>query len=91
MNPQDLALVTLRKVTLRLISFLFLLYVVAWLDRVNVGFAGLQINSDLGFSSGAFEFGSGVFFLGEAKSEIFRWIYGFAFCNRAKKSSNNES
>jgi ACS family tartrate transporter-like MFS transporter len=49
--------VTLRKVTLRLIPFLFLLYIVAWLDRVNVGFAGLQMNSDLGFSSSVFGFG----------------------------------
>jgi len=62
MNLPDLASVTLRKVTLRLIPFLFLLYIVAWLDRVNVGFAGLQMNADLGFSSAAFGFGSGVFF-----------------------------
>jgi len=53
MNLPDLASVTLRKVTLRLIPFLFVLYIVAWLDRVNVGFAGLQMNSDLGFSSAA--------------------------------------
>jgi len=70
MNPSDLASLTLRKVTLRLIPFLFLLYVVAWLDRVNVGFAGLQMNSDLGFSSAAFGFGSGVFFLGYCLFEV---------------------
>jgi ACS family tartrate transporter-like MFS transporter len=70
MNPQDLASVTLRKVTLRLIPFLFLLYIVAWLDRVNVGFAGLQMNADLGFSSAAFGFGSGVFFLGYCLFEV---------------------
>ena len=62
--------VTLRKITLRLIPFLFTLYVVAWLDRVNVGFAGLQMNSDLGFSSAAFGFGSGVFFLGYCLFEV---------------------
>src|SRR2546422_3683379 len=39
--------VTLRKVTRRLIPFLFFLYIVAWLDRVNVGFSALQMNSDL--------------------------------------------
>ena len=50
MNLPDLASVTLRKVTLRLIPFLFVLYIVAWLDRVNVGFAALQMNADLGFS-----------------------------------------
>ena len=70
MNPPDVASVTLRKVTLRLIPFLFLLYIVAWLDRVNVGFAGLQMNADLRFSSAAFGFGSGVFFLGYCLFEV---------------------
>jgi len=46
------------------------LYIVAWLDRVNVGFAGLQMNADLGFSSAAFGFGSGVFFLGYCLFEV---------------------
>jgi MFS transporter, ACS family, tartrate transporter len=62
--------VTLRKVTWRLIPFLFVLYVIAWLDRVNVGFAGLQMNADLGFSSTVFGFGSGIFFLGYCLFEI---------------------
>ena len=57
-RPADVATATLRKVTLRLIPFLFVLYIVAWLDRVNVGFAALQMNSDLGFSSAAFGLGS---------------------------------
>src|SRR5215475_7756488 len=70
MNPPDVESATLRKVTLRLIPFLFLLYVVAWLDRVNVGFAALQMNSDLRFSSAAFGFGSGVFFLGYCLFEV---------------------
>ena len=69
-RPAEVASLTLRKVTLRLIPFLFLLYIVAWLDRVNVGFAGLQMNSDLGFSSAAFGFGSGVFFLGYCLFEV---------------------
>jgi MFS transporter, ACS family, tartrate transporter len=69
-RPPDIASVTLRKVTLRLIPFLFVLYIVAWLDRVNVGFAGLQMNADLGFSSAAFGFGSGVFFLGYCLFEV---------------------
>ena len=70
MNSPDVGSVTLRKVTLRLIPFLFILYIVAWLDRVNVGFAALQMNSDLGFSSAAFGFGSGVFFLGYCLFEV---------------------
>ena len=52
------------------IPFLFFLYIVAWIDRVSVGFAALQMNSDLGFSSAAFGFGSGVFFLGYCLFEV---------------------
>jgi len=70
MKTPDVATATLRKITLRLIPFLFILYIVAWLDRVNVGFAALQMNADLGFSSAAFGFGSGVFFLGYCLFEV---------------------
>src|SRR3954449_3665519 len=66
-EPRELAL---RKISLRLIPFLFVLYVVAWLDRVNVGFAALQMNGDLHFSETAFGVGSGVFFLGYCIFEI---------------------
>ena len=69
-NLQILPANTLRKITSRLIPFLFVLYVIAWLDRVNVGFAGLQMNTDLGFSSTVFGFGSGIFFLGYCLFEI---------------------
>jgi ACS family tartrate transporter-like MFS transporter len=62
--------VTLRKVTWRLIPFLFLLYVIAWMDRVNVGLAALEMNADLGFSSTVFGLGSGIFFLGYCLFEI---------------------
>jgi ACS family tartrate transporter-like MFS transporter len=60
----------LDKVTWRLIPFLFVLYVVAWLDRVNVGFAALQMNQDLAFGPAVYGFGAGVFFLGYALFEI---------------------
>jgi sugar phosphate permease len=63
-DSEALSSVTLHKVTRRLIPFLFPHYIIAWLDRVNVGFAALHMNSDLGFSSAAFGFGSGIFFLG---------------------------
>jgi ACS family tartrate transporter-like MFS transporter len=69
-RAEELSAVTLRKVTWRLIPFLFVLYVIAWLDRVNVGFAGLEMNADLGFSSTVFGFGSGIFFLGYCLFEI---------------------
>lgn len=54
----------LRKLKTRLLPYLFALYVVAYLDRVNVGFAALQMNRDLGFDSEVFGFGSGIFFVG---------------------------
>ena len=44
--------------------FLFLLYVVAYIDRINISFAGLQMTGELGFSDAVFGFGSGIFFFG---------------------------
>lgn len=55
---------TLSRVTRRLIPFLFVLYIANYLDRVNVSFAALQMNRDLGFSAGAYGLGAGMFFLG---------------------------
>ncbi len=54
---------TLAKVSLRLVPFLIVCYFVAYLDRVNVGFAALTMNKDLGISTSAFGFGAGIFFL----------------------------
>ena len=60
----------LRKVRRRLIPFLFLLYVVAYLDRVNVGFAAIDMNRDLGFSAAVYGMGSGIFFLSYTLFEV---------------------
>ncbi len=54
----------LKKLRWRLLPFLFLLYVVAYLDRINVGFAALQMKAQLGFSDSVYGLGAGVFFLG---------------------------
>src|ERR1700678_3541807 len=54
---------TIAKVSRRLVPFLILCYFIAYLDRVNVGFAALQMNKDLGLSSAAFGFGAGIFFI----------------------------
>ena len=51
-----------RKVTLRIMPFLMICYVVAYLDRVNVGFAKLQMLSDLKFSEAVYGLGAGIFF-----------------------------
>jgi len=59
-----------RRMTLRLIPFMFVLYIVAYLDRVNVGFAALQMNAELQISHAAFGFGSGIFFIGYFLFEI---------------------
>src|SRR6185295_18603940 len=69
MTPIDAAPV-LAKVRRRLIPFLFLLYIVAYLDRINVGFASLQMNDALGFSATTYGFGAGVFFLSYVLFEI---------------------
>ena len=58
------------KIRLRLIPFLFLLYVVAYLDRVNVGFAALQMERDLGFGPQVYGRGAGIFFLGYTLFEV---------------------
>src|SRR6184192_2602756 len=58
------------KVTWRLLPFLFACYVFAYLDRVNVGFAKLQMLSDLKFSDTVFGLGAGVFFLGYFLFEV---------------------
>src|SRR4029453_38826 len=50
--------------------FLVLLFAVAWLDRINVGFARLQMVDDLGFSDAAYGFGAGIFYLGYLLFEI---------------------
>src|SRR3954471_5300310 len=54
---------TIRKVMWRLLPFLFICYFVAYLDRVNVGFAKLQMNSALGLSEAAYGLGAGMFFI----------------------------
>jgi D-galactonate transporter len=59
-----------RKVTWRLIPFLFLCYVVAYLDRVNVGFAKLQMLTDLQFSETIYGLGAGIFFIGYFLFEV---------------------
>jgi ACS family tartrate transporter-like MFS transporter len=81
---------TIAKVSARLVPFLILCYFVAYLDRVNVGFAALTMNKDLGLSASAFGFGAGIFFLAyflfEVPSNLFlervgarKWIARIMF------------
>ena len=60
----------IRRVTRRLIPFAFICYVVAYIDRVNIGFAASSLQRDLGLSDAAYGFGAGLFFLGYFLFEI---------------------
>ena len=70
-DPQlDIAARSRRRITRRLMPFLFLLYIIAYLDRANVSFAGLDMTRELGFSNEVFGFGAGIFFIGYIVLEI---------------------
>ena len=66
----ELERVTMQRVAWRLLPFLLLLYIISWLDRVNVGFAKLQMNDDLGFSETIYGIGAGIFFVGYGLCEV---------------------
>ncbi|MFP3249423.1 MAG: MFS transporter, partial [Paraburkholderia sp.] len=68
--PSTFEEATYRKVAWRLTPLLMLCYVVAYLDRVNVGFAKLQMTTDLNLSDAVYGFGAGIFFLGYFIFEI---------------------
>ena len=58
------------RVTRRLLPFLGICYLIAYLDRVNVGFAKLHMLADLGLSETAYGFGAGIFFIGYFLFEV---------------------
>ena len=60
----DVERAVISKLTRRLVPFLFVLYIVAYLDRINVGFAALQMQQQLHFNDAVYGFGAGVFFAG---------------------------
>jgi len=64
MSSPEYGRATYRKVTWRLMPFLFVCYVFAYVDRVNVGFAKLQMQRDLSMSDAVYGVGAGIFFLG---------------------------
>ena len=61
---------TMRKVYLRLLPFCFILYLICYLDRANIGFAALTMNKDLGLSSYVYGLGAGAFFWGYFLLEV---------------------
>jgi ACS family tartrate transporter-like MFS transporter len=70
MRNLDKESATLKRISMRLLPVLLGLYLLAYLDRVNVGIAALQMNADLKFSAATFGFGAGIFFLGYALCEV---------------------
>jgi MFS transporter, ACS family, tartrate transporter len=63
-NREDVGERARRRIIRRLMPFLFVLYVFNYMNRVNVGYAALQMTGDLGFSNTVFGFGAGIFFIG---------------------------
>jgi len=61
---------TIRKLQSRLLPFLFLLYIISFVDRINIGFAALTMNKELAMTSQQFGFAAGIFFLGYSLFEV---------------------
>jgi ACS family tartrate transporter-like MFS transporter len=69
-NSIALEKATLWRVSFRLLPFLMLAYLVCYIDRVNAGFAALQMSKDIGLSGTVFGLGGGIFFIGYALFEV---------------------
>ena len=69
-EPDPLTRAAVDRVIRRLIPFVFICYVVAYIDRVNIGFAATELQRDLGLSDAVFGLGGGLFFLGYCLFEI---------------------
>src|ERR1700759_1578704 len=61
---------TMRKIIWRIVPFLMVCYFIAFVDRVNAGFAALQMNQDIGLSQSAFGLGGGLFYITYVLCEI---------------------
>jgi MFS transporter, ACS family, tartrate transporter len=70
MTDKTLEQTTMRKVAIRLVPFLCVLYTIAFIDRINVAFAALSMSADLGLSPAAFGLGAGLFFIGYFLFEV---------------------
>src|SRR3954463_12497638 len=62
--------IAMRKVGLRLVPFLMVCYLIAYIDRVNAGFAALTMNKDIGLTQAMFGFGGGLFFIAYVLFEV---------------------
>ena len=69
-GKSELETSTIRTISWRIIPFLILAYFLAYLDRVNLGFAALTMNAELKFSPLVFSWGAGIFFIGYFLFEV---------------------
>jgi len=69
-QAEDLESTTMRKVAWRLVPFLCLLYMIAFIDRINIGFASMTMSRDLGLTATMFGWGAGIFFIGYFLFEV---------------------
>ena len=69
-QPQVDGAAVYRKIAWRLIPYIFVLYILAYLDRVNVGFAALEMKRDLHLTDSVYGFGAGIFFLGSSLFDL---------------------
>lgn len=69
-QPETIAITVRTKLTRHILPFVFTLFVLSFLDRVNLSFAALDMNRDLGFSPSVYGFGAGIFFWGYLLFEI---------------------
>lgn len=70
MHQSELETTTLKKVSRRIIPYIFVLYIIAFLDRVNIGYAALEMNKDLGLTASVMGLISGIFFIGYFLFEV---------------------
>lgn len=72
---------TIRKLRVRIIPFLFLLYIVAYLDRINIGFAALTMNKQLAITSRQYGLLVGIFFFGSCSLKS----RAICYCTRSER------
>ncbi|MGW6299624.1 MFS transporter [Peribacillus butanolivorans] len=70
MQESELGARTIKKVSRRIIPYIFVLYIIAFLDRVNIGYAALEMNKDLGLTASTLGLISGIFFIGYFLFEV---------------------
>src|SRR5215470_3797712 len=66
----EVAMRTRRRIAWRLLPFVFVMYVICYVDRANLSFANLRMSADLGFSDRIYGLGSGIFFIGYVLFEV---------------------